>query len=87
MTAIKKINRKSFLAPFENVASPNAAIAVGGGYLIYILYTAIIAAGLLLIAGTIEKLGCRCSCQCYTDWNNMAAVQGYFNNAVTMARR
>ncbi|MCX7748061.1 MAG: hypothetical protein N2645_14425 [Clostridia bacterium] len=82
---LKKINKKNSLSASENIASQNAPIVVGG-YAIYVLYSFLVAIGLLMIVGEIIKLGCRCSCRCYTDWRTMAAAQGYGNNAITLAR-
>jgi len=84
MSAIRKINKKGLLNPNENIASPNTAV---GGYLISLNNIASLFAGLLFLIGTVDKLGCSCSCRCFTNWKTMAAAQGYGNNAITYARK
>ena len=69
---INKLNKKSVFSSSENIASQNASIAVGGG--IYIGYALLLALGLLLIAGTVRKGGCSCSCRCATNRNTMLVI-------------
>lgn len=86
---MKRLNKKAVYDSSENMAVQNGTIALAGGVVItWKLLVGILAAiGLATIAGTIKKLGCSCSCRCASNWNTMAAAQGYGNNAVTMARR
>lgn len=86
---MKKLNEKSIYDLSDNIAVQNASIAIGGG--VVITWNVVLGIlgflGLVAIVGTIDKLGCRCSCRCSSNWNAMAAAQGYGNNAITLARR
>lgn len=82
---LNKINHKSIGRSGENIAEQNASIAIGGGA--YIAYWLLLALGLVLIAGSVNRWGCSCSCRCASTRNTMLAAAGYGNHAVAMAKR